>query len=129
MPQLFAEISGFPSHTMHGPNDREEGSAQATVQRDCSDGAGGAQQVHSGQSLTHVWHCRCDIGCSKFYYMPTDPVLAQVIPDTVLMAKAEQLELKAATVSSSVLAGMLGNPGIAREYQVTHVHLSCCIAN
>lgn len=41
-----------------------------------------------------------------------------VIPDTVLMQKVEELELKAATVSSGVLGGMLGNPGVAREYQV-----------
>lgn len=41
-----------------------------------------------------------------------------VIPDTVLMQKVEELELKAATVSSGVLGGMLGNPGVSREYQV-----------
>ena len=43
---------------------------------------------------------------------------SMVIPDTVLMQKVEELELKAATVSSGVLGGMLGNPGVAREYQV-----------
>ena len=40
-----------------------------------------------------------------------------IIPDTVLMQKVEELELQAATVSSSVLAGMMGNPQVPREYQ------------
>lgn len=40
-----------------------------------------------------------------------------IIPDTVLMQKVEELELQAATVSSTVLAGMMGNPRVAREYQ------------
>lgn len=66
--------------------------------------------------------------CSNLVHMPSELYVAQVIPDTVLMAKAEQLELKAATVSSGVLAGMLGNPGIAREYQVGSATLPCCMA-
>ena len=42
-----------------------------------------------------------------------------IIPDTVLMQKIEELELQAATVSSTVLAGMMGNPRVAREYQAS----------
>lgn len=42
-----------------------------------------------------------------------------IIPDTVLMQKFEDLELQAATVSSTVLAGMMGNPRVAREYQAS----------
>ena len=42
-----------------------------------------------------------------------------IIPDTVLMQKVEDLELQAATVSSTVLAGMMGNPRVSREYQVS----------
>lgn len=42
-----------------------------------------------------------------------------IIPDTVLMQKVEDLELQAATVSSTVLAGMMGNPRVSREYQAS----------
>ncbi|DBA67125.1 TPA: hypothetical protein ACH3X2_001449 [Trebouxia sp. C0005] len=45
-----------------------------------------------------------------------------IIPDTVLMQKIEELELQAATVSSTVLAGMMGNPRVAREYQMAIEH-------
>lgn len=45
-----------------------------------------------------------------------------IIPDTVLMQKVEELELQAATVSSSVLAGMMGNPQVPREYQMAIEH-------
>lgn len=45
-----------------------------------------------------------------------------IIPDTVLMQKVEELELQAATVSSTVLAGMMGNPRVAREYQMAIEH-------
>lgn len=35
------------------------------------------------------------------------------------MQKIEELELQAATVSSTVLAGMMGNPRVGREYQAS----------
>ena len=48
-----------------------------------------------------------------------------IIPDTVLMQKVEDLELQAATVSSTVLAGMMGNPRVSREYQASQSLCRC----